>query len=236
MATMLSPAFCATSDTRFAHVHQHKITKHPRLSSHCSAHKECIKNWQPRYHSDLNCPICLQTAVLPVETNCGHLFCGPCLMEYWKHGSWLGAVSCPLCRQKVSLLHNLFCENQQEKQSRGIAHSIRDYNKRFSGQPRPFTDYIYDLPMLLHLAFRTIFTMGGLVWIFCLRIIVCAFGAILCLPFDVTSEPLCGILGMVDDLVVIFLLLLCMMNICQQIESGGVDRPHSTTQSVLAES
>lgn len=26
----------------------------------------------------------------------------PCLITYWKHGPWLGAVSCPLCRQKVT--------------------------------------------------------------------------------------------------------------------------------------
>lgn len=25
----------------------------------------------------------------------------PCLIAYWKHGSWLDAISCPLCRQKV---------------------------------------------------------------------------------------------------------------------------------------
>ncbi|XP_069498174.1 E3 ubiquitin-protein ligase RNF170-like [Ambystoma mexicanum] len=199
-------------------------------------HRQSLKYWQPRYHSDLSCPICLQTAALPVETNCGHLFCGSCLMAYWKHGSWLGAVSCPLCRQKVSGLRTLFCEHQQDKQSRGIVDSILDYNRRFSGQPRPFTDYLYDLPLLLHLAFRAIFTMGALVWIFCLRILLCAFGAIMRLPFDVVSEPLCGVLGMVDDLVVIFLLLLCMLNICQQIDSGAVDMPHSTTQSVLAES
>ena len=29
-----------------------------------------------QYYSDMSCPVCLQQAVLPVETNCGHLFCG----------------------------------------------------------------------------------------------------------------------------------------------------------------
>ncbi len=33
---------------------------------------------EPRhqFYSDMSCPVCLQQAVLPVETNCGHLFCG----------------------------------------------------------------------------------------------------------------------------------------------------------------
>ncbi|XP_029442287.1 E3 ubiquitin-protein ligase RNF170-like isoform X2 [Rhinatrema bivittatum] len=200
--------------------------------------RESVKPRQLYYHSDLNCPVCLQTAAFPVETNCGHLFCGSCLIAYWRHGSWPGAVSCPLCRQKVVALYNLFCENQQDMQGRQIRSKIRDYNKRFSGQPRPFADYLYDMPLFIHLALKGVFTLGGLVWIFCLRIIVCSFGAIMCLtsPFDVMAEPLCGILGVVDDLVVVFLLVICMTNIRQQIGSEGASVAHSTAQSILSES
>ncbi|KAJ6662600.1 hypothetical protein lerEdw1_011737 [Lerista edwardsae] len=39
-------------------------------------HIESLRHWKQSYHSDLSCPICLQTATFPVETNCGHLFCG----------------------------------------------------------------------------------------------------------------------------------------------------------------
>lgn len=81
-----------------------------------------------QYYSDMSCPVCLQQAVLPVETNCGHLFCGenhilylsiyslivsenwlvsvcstegPCIVAYWRYGTWLGAINCPICRQMV---------------------------------------------------------------------------------------------------------------------------------------
>ncbi|KAG8543417.1 hypothetical protein GDO81_024729 [Engystomops pustulosus] len=37
---------------------------------------ETPKSRHSRFHSDLSCPVCLQTATSPVETNCGHLFCG----------------------------------------------------------------------------------------------------------------------------------------------------------------
>ncbi|XP_062994371.1 E3 ubiquitin-protein ligase RNF170-like [Elgaria multicarinata webbii] len=201
-------------------------------------HIESLRQWQQCYHNDLSCPICLQSATFPVKTNCGHLFCGSCLIEYWKHGAWLGAISCPLCRQKVILLYTISCENQPDKQSKQTVYDIRDYNKRFSGQPRPFTDYLYDMPLLLNLAIRGLFTLGGLVWIFFLRVVVCSFGTIMCLtsPFDVMPEPLCGILGAVDDLVVVFLLLICMINICSQIESEGANMTNSTTQNILLES
>ncbi|TRY87951.1 hypothetical protein DNTS_005235 [Danionella cerebrum] len=39
-----------------------------------------------QYYSDLSCPVCLQQAVLPIETNCGHLFCGqPFLLQASVH-------------------------------------------------------------------------------------------------------------------------------------------------------
>ncbi|XP_072129910.1 E3 ubiquitin-protein ligase RNF170-like [Mobula birostris] len=171
------------------------------------------------FHGDLHCPICLQVPTLPVETSCGHLFCGPCIIAYWKHGSWLGPVSCPLCRRKVSLLCCLSHENHQEWHGQQILRDIREYNKRFSGQPRPFADYVFDMPLLLQMAFRGLLTMTGLVWIFRLRIAICFFGAIIHLtsPLDIIPEAFSGILRTFDDLTVVILLLFCMINICQQM-------------------
>ncbi|XP_029388020.1 E3 ubiquitin-protein ligase RNF170 isoform X2 [Mus pahari] len=52
-----------------------------------------------QFYTEMYCPICLHQASFPVETNCGHLFCGSCIIAYWRYGSWLGAISCPICRQ-----------------------------------------------------------------------------------------------------------------------------------------
>uniref|UniRef100_A0A8B9P9K2 RING-type domain-containing protein n=1 Tax=Apteryx owenii TaxID=8824 RepID=A0A8B9P9K2_APTOW len=200
--------------------------------------QESLQIWRPCNHSDFSCPICLQTATFPVETNCGHLFCGSCLIAYWKHSPWLGAITCPLCRQKVILLDNISCEKQQDKPTKQIVHDIRDYNKRFSGQPRPFADYLYDMLLFLTVVLQRIFTWDGLVWIFFLRVVVCSFGAIICLPspFDTMPGLLCRMLGAADDMVVVFLLLICMINICPQIISDGVDMARSASQSMLSES
>nr|XP_021151508.1 E3 ubiquitin-protein ligase RNF170 isoform X1 [Columba livia] len=200
--------------------------------------KELLQIWQCSNHSDFSCPICLQTATFPVETNCGHLFCAACLITYWKHSPWLAAITCPLCRQKVVILDNISCEKQQDKPSKQIVHDIRDYNKRFAGQPRHFADYLYDMPLFLTLALRGIFTWGGLVWIFFLRVAVCSFGTIICLSssFDTKPEPLCSTLGTADDMAVVSLLLICMINICQQIASNGANIARSAAQSMLSES
>ncbi|KAM6343688.1 LOW QUALITY PROTEIN: E3 ubiquitin-protein ligase RNF170-like [Alca torda] len=203
-------------------------------SSQTSLEKDdSLQIWQPSNDGDFSCPICLQTATFPVETNCGHLFCGSCLITYWKHSPWLAAITCPLCRQKVVVLDNISCEKQEDQPSKQIVHDIRDYNT-FSGQPRPFADYLYDMPLFLTFALRGIFTCG-LVWIFFLRVAVCSFGTIICLssPFD-TKRPLCRTLGTADDMVV-SLLLICVINICQQIASN-VNTARSAAPSVLSES
>ncbi|MBN3295523.1 E3 ubiquitin-protein ligase RNF170 [Amia ocellicauda] len=170
-----------------------------------------------QFYTDMSCPVCLQQASLPVETNCGHLFCGSCIIAYWRYGSWLGAINCPICRQMVTLLFPLFQEHDQPSQTqegqpeaRQILQEVNDYNRRFSGQPRSLMDRIRDVPTLLRHAFREMFSVGGLFWMFRIRILLCLVGALTYLvsPLDFIPEALFGILGFMDDLFVILLLFI----------------------------
>lgn len=69
----------------------------------------CVENYQ--------CPICLENEMIcPVITNCGHVFCWPCLISYYNFYT-VTAVNkkipkCPLCSNKIDLVHNKqkFCE------------------------------------------------------------------------------------------------------------------------------
>ncbi|KAI1892053.1 hypothetical protein AGOR_G00150020 [Albula goreensis] len=201
--------------------------------------------WEPGHRSlmsckkDWHCPVCLQTAIFPVETNCGHLFCAPCLISYWRHGSWLGAISCPLCRQKVSVLCRLFNEGRKDRLEKQVMGDIKDYNRRFSGAPRRVADYLYDTPLFLHLLFRVMGNMSGLVWLFFLRVAVCCFGAAMAMtsPLEAVPEPSCGLLGVLDDLVVVFLLLTCVLNINQQMATERVDSAQTASmRGVLTDS
>lgn len=45
-----------------------------------------------QYYTDMSCPVCLQQAVLPVETNCGHLFCGETHAPLQQTGSKIHSV------------------------------------------------------------------------------------------------------------------------------------------------
>ncbi|KAL7888067.1 hypothetical protein AOLI_G00030410 [Acnodon oligacanthus] len=161
----------------------------------------------------------------------------PCLISYWKHGSWLDAISCPLCRQKVSVMNHLFGESRVDRKQGEVLSHIRDYNKRYSGAPRRVSDYLCDAPLFLMLSLRTLGNMGGLVWLFLLRVAVCGFGAAASLvsPLEAMSGPVNGAVGLLDDLVVVFLLLISIFNIHQQMASERTTRTQTVTHGILTD-
>ncbi|XP_070564321.1 E3 ubiquitin-protein ligase RNF170-like [Ptychodera flava] len=173
-----------------------------------------------RYAVDTQCPVCLHDAQFPTETNCGHVFCANCIITYWRHGSWLGAVQCPVCRQQVTMLFADFSEQERDSdEGRARLQDINAYNRRFSGEPRPLMDYIRDLPTLLRHAWGEFFSLGGLVWMFRLRIVLCLLAAILYFvsPLDIIPEAVFGLIGFMDDLFVILLLLIYVSIIYRNI-------------------
>ncbi|XP_054459194.1 RING-HC_RNF170 domain-containing protein [Anoplopoma fimbria] len=224
-------------------------TPEQTASTSTSRHKESTQPC-PSLSRDWFCPVCLQTSSFPVQTNCGHLFCAPCLIAYWRHGSWLDAISCPLCRQKVSELCNLFNETRSDRQSKEVLGEITDYNKRYSGAPRRVTDYLCDAPLLLQLLARGLGDIGGLVWLFFFRVALCCVGTVVSIsspPLDAVSSSanpletdpsLCGLLGVLDDLVVVILLLICVINVNQQMapERGGQSGNTVNSQRVMGSS
>ncbi|KAM9306661.1 E3 ubiquitin-protein ligase RNF170 [Pholidichthys leucotaenia] len=198
---------------------------HPENQEHVRAVRQQLQTEQEenpnppearhQYYTDLSCPVCLQQAVLPVETNCGHLFCGSCIIAYWRFGTWLGAINCPICRQTVTLLFPLFTDHASpqrvqdgEAEPQLILRDVFDYNRRFSGQPRSLMDRLRDVPTLLRHLFREMFSVGGLFWMFRIRILLCLLGALtyLASPLDILPEALFGLLGFMDDFFVILLL------------------------------
>lgn len=173
---------------------------------------ETLANDRPqRQHRDVTCPVCLCDAQYPVETNCGHIFCANCMVTYWNTGRWTGAVRCPSCRQQVTILLRCFSEAEQQtrtEERQRLVDSINLYNRRYSGQPLSWGEYIRDLPTILRHCFYDFFSLGGLIWMFRLRILVCFVVALLYLlsPLDVIPEVAFGLFGLLDDIFVVLLL------------------------------
>jgi len=177
-------------------------------------------NPNPRtFESDV-CPICLGPHRLAVQTNCGHTYCGPCINRYIIDRNendlanllripGFAGIGCPMCRQKVTLLLPCFTGNPESdsEERREVETMVADYNIHHGTGYRSWSTLIRDCPVLVRHLFRHFFSPGGLIWLFRLRVIGCAFGVLLyfLMPLDLFPEALFGFIGLLDDVVIVFL-------------------------------
>lgn len=158
-----------------------------------------------------NCPICIEPIHLVTETNCGHLFCAPCIVAYWNHGNWYRGMNCPVCRQEVTVLLVSLTEAESATElASECLPQIKAYNRRFSGEPRTVMEYLMDFPVLLRHMFRQLFTVDGMVWMFRLRVILYLTLVALYVvsPFDLIPESAAGVLGFMDDIILLIVVLI----------------------------
>ena len=80
-------------------------------------------------------------------------------------------------------------------------------------------DYIYDLPTLLRQLWNELFSVGGLVWVLRLRIILCFLAAALYFasPLDIIPESVFGLLGLLDDVLIVLLLMVYVTEVYRGI-------------------
>jgi len=166
-----------------------------------------------------DCSICLGEAQLAVETNCGHVYCGQCIISYYDTAvrAPFDTPSCPYCRQRITMILLYFSETERnsaeldiiDRRSQ-IINSVRSYNRRFSGDPRSIWEHLRDLPVLLRHLWSFVWSADGLSWLFRLRIFTLGGVAALYLlsPFDIVPEAAFGIFGLLDDLVIVALFLI----------------------------
>ena len=71
-----------------------------------------------------DCPICLEKISIGLITQCGHKFCGECILKvlkvcrrekHWRRIGVYKAIPCPCCRQKVMDLIPYLSEEERNK-------------------------------------------------------------------------------------------------------------------------
>ena len=163
---------------------------------------------------DVSCPICLaQPVSFPIETNCGHVFCGRCFSTFCSYDSNnLHPARCPVCRQRVTLLlpgfHLDDARSLSDEDRRAVLDPLRHYNRRFSGEPRTWLELVMDIPTLMRHLINALFSESGLHLMLRIRIIIIMLfaAAYLLSPIDLLPESLLGAFGLLDDLFIFFVL------------------------------
>ncbi|CAH9116721.1 unnamed protein product [Cuscuta epithymum] len=93
------------------------------------------------------CPICFEDFSVACMTNCGHWFCGNCILQLWRYRGALRACKCPICTCSITQLAPeaslLF---QQEKDIVDLLKGIHCYNRLYVGGMRGI---VLKTPLLL---------------------------------------------------------------------------------------
>ena len=161
----------------------------------------------------LDCPICLDKLTYAIETNCAHLYCAECFLEYYERGAPAPSllpqpVTCPCCRRRVDALITRFSHAEEHQSDMApVLSRIQQYNSRFSGESRPLSDHLRDTPVYLRrMAGEAISSPGGLVrLLFRSHFVLSVLGSMLYVfsPFDLLPELVFGVLGYVDDALIL---------------------------------
>ena len=161
----------------------------------------------------LDCPICLDKLTFAIETNCAHLYCTECFLEYYERGAPAPSllpqpVTCPCCRRRVDALITRFSPAEETSTDMPtLLTRIQQYNQRYSGESRPLSDHLRDTPVFLRrMAGEAVSSPGGLVrLLFRSHFVLSVVGSMLYVfsPFDLLPEMVFGVLGYVDDALIL---------------------------------
>ena len=174
-----------------------------------------VDNAAPR-----DCPICLDKASFAVETNCAHVYCAQCFLEYHERGGGGGGslllqpVVCPCCRRRVDAIMTRFTSTEESASDMAaILQRVQAYNARFSSQPRSFTESLSDTPTYLRRMGEELrhSPFGVVLMLVRTHFLLSLIGGVLYVvsPIDLLPELVMGVLGLVDDALV--LLVICVV-------------------------
>lgn len=165
------------------------------------------------------CPICLCEANYPVLTDCGHVFCCTCIIQYWQQSkSIVYACDCAMCRCPFYMLLPVKwpspgASEEIDDQLHENNMRLDDYNRRFSIE-RPALDFIRDIPVLIPYLVRNFFNNDIFAVVNQIRIalVIIFLAAYFCLPNDLFPESMYGLVGFMDDCLIGILVICGLIN------------------------
>jgi len=94
-----------------------------------------------------HCAICYCDIDKEVKSNCGHVFCGDCLIQFW-HSKKQQKINCPLCRCDVNVLVPSFALQQpdQNPEHEEMLVNINKYNIACSNCPTTILQLVLGSP------------------------------------------------------------------------------------------
>ncbi|XP_041018583.1 E3 ubiquitin-protein ligase RNF170-like isoform X5 [Juglans microcarpa x Juglans regia] len=161
------------------------------------------------------CSVCRSSFNIPCQANCSHWFCGNCIMLVWHHGSALQPCRCPLCRRQITLLipGESSLRQRHDPEAAEILEKVETYNRLFGGGTNGLVQRMRDLPFLLRRLLRELLDpRRSLPLVIRARVYIAMFlsAVYIVSPVDIIPEGILGIVGLLDDLLIV---LICFLHV-----------------------
>mmetsp|Transcript_108709 Transcript_108709/g.316283 ORF Transcript_108709/g.316283 Transcript_108709/m.316283 type:complete len:269 (+) Transcript_108709:226-1032(+) len=167
-----------------------------------------------------DCPICMEPSSYGCETMCGHAFCTLCLSTYWKSlpQGTSRPLNCPYCRRQVTLLVANFSPEElaNVETTRLRQAELDEYNSMHGGgrDVGPI-QYLTHMRVLLTALAREFarrpvsIALSMVATAYRLRRGLSLLLSVLYVisPVDLLPEAVLGVVGLIDDFVVIMFIL-----------------------------
>lgn len=145
-------------------------------------------------------------------------FCSDCILRVWDENiNTVACICCPYCRQDVSMLLCCFTESEASSSSPRAVLEEREmlrqrldhYNRLHSQESYSYMNHFRELPTIMRHVWSELFTWDGLQWLYRLRIGLCMLFGVLyaIMPFDLLPEAMLGVIGLLDDVMVVAFIL-----------------------------
>ncbi|CAH8380125.1 unnamed protein product [Eruca vesicaria subsp. sativa] len=96
------------------------------------------------------CPICFGSFTVPCRGNCGHWYCGSCILQYWNYAAVSRPCKCPMCVRHITKLSpEASLQQREEPEVKEVLAKIRRYNRLFVGGLTGFVQRVQEMPLLM---------------------------------------------------------------------------------------
>ncbi|KAK1276402.1 hypothetical protein QJS04_geneDACA001840 [Acorus gramineus] len=168
------------------------------------------------------CSVCHDDFSLPCQANCSHWFCGNCILRVWHHSSALRPCKCPICRRSITLLIPSGSTTQRHGDPEGsqVLENIEKYNRLFGGGSHSLFQRLQDLPFLIRRLLRELIDpQRSLPLVIRARVLFAmVLSAVYVLsPIDILPEAVLGVVGFVDDFLVVLVVFLHLAAIYRSV-------------------
>ncbi|XP_062092691.1 uncharacterized protein LOC133798432 [Humulus lupulus] len=156
------------------------------------------------------CAVCHGRFNIPCQANCSHWFCGSCIMLVWHHGPAFQPCKCPLCRREITLLvpSEASLRQRHDNDAAEVLGKVERYNRSFAGHTRGLFQRLQDLPFFIRRLLRELMDpQRSLPLVIRARIYIAMAmsGVYVLSPIDIIPEGVLGIVGLLDDLLIVLI-------------------------------